>query len=217
MKKIFFTAALLSSLSSFAGDGLTIGNSFQVDSSANIYRGREPKKLVSELKEIGITDVIIFKNDTRGEVVKEIEELKKLGITHHHIPFKYKEYPSMTEACEQIVEALNIMHKVKAKNDKVFVHCTAGEDRTGTLVGLYRMMEENLSADKIFKEEMCARGFSDGNPHKPRIVTGAIQKELTPLFIELSGRVERGEWRLGKLSKKSCQNLQIKPTKLQCR
>lgn len=217
MKNLIFTLCALFTFSSFAYDGLTIGNSFQVDPDGKVFRGREPKKLVTDLKKIGITDVIIFKMDTRGEVVSEINELKNLGIRSHHIPFRWKEYPTMTEPCEQFVHALTLIQKIKAQGGKVFFHCTAGEDRTGALAGLYRMLEENLTTQEAFTQEMCPRGYSDGNPAKPFMVSSAIQKELTPLFLTLSAKIEKREWRLGKLSLKSCQNLQIKPTKLQCR
>ncbi len=216
MKNIIFALFVLS-LNTFAADGLTIPNSFKVDKSGNVYRGKEPKNLVDELAHFQITDVIIFKNDVKGEVFKEMASLKDLGINTHHIPFRWKEYPSMQVACEQTVEALNIIHKVKSVNGKVFFHCTAGEDRTGMLAGIYRMLEEKISKTKAFKEEMCARGYSDGNSHKPGMVTEAIQKELTPLFNALSAKVESGEWKLGKLSKQSCRNLVIEATKLKCK
>ncbi|MES2526755.1 MAG: dual specificity protein phosphatase family protein [Bdellovibrionota bacterium] len=212
MKTLLFALMTLS-LSSFAGvPGLTIPNSHQVDKGGNVFRGRQPEKLVDELAHIGISDVIIFKNDVKGEVVKEIAELNRLGIKSHHIPFRWKQYPSMQEACEQIVEAISIIKKVKAVNGKVFLHCTAGEDRTGTVMGLYRMMSEKMSQAQVFRGEMCPRGFSDGNPHKPKAVTSAIEAELTPLFVTLAGKIEKGET----LSKASCKNLAVVKTSLRC-
>jgi protein-tyrosine phosphatase len=215
--KTLLIALLFGSSLSFANDGLTIPNSFKVDAAGHVYRGKEPKAQVEELKSIGITDVIIFKNDVKGEVAQEINDLKKLGITPHHIPFQWKDFPSMQAACEQVIDALTIIESVKAKNDKVYFHCTAGEDRTGTLAGLYRMLDEHLTMDQTFRQEMCPRGFSDGDSHKPTMVTSAIQKELTPLFIALAGKIERGEWRAGSLNKKTCANLKIAPTLLKCR
>lgn len=217
MKTLLSSILLVLSFNTLAVDGLTIPNSFQVDKDGNVFRGKEPKALVDELAHFGISDVIIFKNEVKDEVTKELSALKVLGIKSHHIPFRWKAYPSMQEACEQTVEALNIIHKVKQVNGKVFFHCTAGEDRTGMLAGIYRMLEEKAPKDKIFKEEMCARGYSDGNAHKPGMVTGAIQKELTPFFNALSAKVESGEWKLGKLSKKSCKDLVVESTKLKCR
>ena len=216
MKTILFTLILFSS-SLLAADGLSIPNSFQVDRTGHVYRGREPKAQVKELKNLGITDVIIFKNDVRGEVAKEEMALKDLGIASHTIPFRWKDFPSMVEACEQTVDALNLIQSIKNKNDKVYFHCTAGEDRTGMLAGLYRMLDENLTREQTFREEMCPRGYSDGNPNKPFMVSGAIQRELTPLFIALSEKIEKGEWKSGKLSKASCRNIQIQPTALKCR
>lgn len=215
--KTLLSALMLVSLSSFAGvPGLTIPNSHQVDKDGNVFRGREPQKLVDELAHIGITDVIIFKNDTKGEVPKEIAELNRLGITPHHVPFRWKQYPSMTEACEQIVEAITIIRDVKKVNGKTFLHCTAGEDRTGTVMGLYRMLEEKMSMNQVFAQEMCPRGFSNGNKNKPKQVTSAIEAELTPLFVTIAGKIERGEWKLNALSKKSCANLALVKTNLRC-
>jgi protein-tyrosine phosphatase len=215
MNYLLLTLTFLS-LSSFADDGLTIANSHRVDKSGNVYRGREPKQLVDELAHFGVSDVIIFKNDVKGETTTEIKRVQELGMTPHHIPFQWKDFKSMTEACEQTIEALNIIQDVKSKNGKVFFHCTAGEDRTGMLAGLYRMLDEKLSVDVVFKDEMCARGYSNGNKKKPRMVSSAIEKELTPLFISLSGKIASGEWKAGKLKKSSCKDLLILPTTLKC-
>jgi len=195
---------------------LTIANSHTVDSTGSLFRGREPKKLVSELPSIGITDVIIFKNDTRGEVGKEIQALESLGITSHHIPFRWKEYSSVQLACEQLIDAMTIMRDRREDGGKVFFHCTAGEDRTGTLAGLFRMMDEGLDRDTVFKEEMCERGFIDGNEHKPYYVTNAIQKELTPIFIAMARQIDKGYLSLQNLDKKVCKTLKVYPTKLNC-
>jgi len=221
--KILLFALISLSLSSFrvtaqAGvDGLTIPNSHQVDREGNVFRGRQPEKKVDELAHIGITDVIIFKNDVKGEVVKEISELNRLGIKSHHIPFRWKQYPSMQEACEQIIDALTIIRDVKKVNGKSFLHCTAGEDRTGAVMGLYRMMTEKMSMYQVFRGEMCPRGYSDGNSHKPVKVTDAIEAELTPLFVTLAGKVERGELQINSLQKASCRNLMPVKTSLRCR
>ena len=217
MKTTLFFTLLVLSLNSFAVDGLTIPNSHQVDREGNVFRGREPKKLVDELAHIGITDVILFKNEVKTEVREEQAELARLGIRAHHLPFRWKEYPSMEEACVQVVDALNIIHAVKRANGKVFFHCTAGEDRTGMLSGLYRMLSERLSGEAAFRNEMCAKGYGDGNTHKPYLVTSAIQKELTPLFIALTAKVQSGEWQLGRISRNSCRNIRVQPTNLRCR
>lgn len=195
---------------------ITIANFHGVDQEGQLYRGREPKSRVSELPSVGITDVIIFKNDTRGEVVKEIQALKELGINSHHIPFRWKEYPSVSLACEQLIDAMTMMRDLRNQGGKVFFHCTAGEDRTGALAGLFRMMDEGLSSTEVFRDEMCERGFSDGNPHKPYVVTNAIQKELTPIFVAMARQIDKGYLSLNNLDKNICKTLKVYPTKLRC-
>lgn len=217
MKLLLLSLFVFSTAAFSQVQGLTITNSFQVDKEGYVFRGREPKAKVSELLNIGITDVVIFKNETKTEVQDEMAELERLSISAHHIPFRWKDFPSMIEACEQTVDALNIITKVKAKKGKVYFHCSVGEDRTGMLAGLYRMLEERVTKEAVFKTEMCARGYSDGDVHKPGMVVAAIQKELTPLFLALSQKIESGEWVSGKINKLSCKNIVLKPTKLKCR
>ncbi len=197
--------------------GLTISNAFTVDRGGAILRGKEPRNKVEELSKIGVTDVIIFKNQVRDEVDREISDLRVLGIGAHPIPFRWKEFPSYEEACEQTVEALNLMEFIIRRRGRVFIHCTAGEDRTGMLAGLYRMVHERINREKAFREEMCARGYSDGNPNKPAVVTSAIQRELTPLFLALAQKVESGEWTPGRIHKNSCKNIALRATRLTCR
>lgn len=215
MKTVAYVLLLLASFSSYAT--ITIGNFHEVDQESSLYRGREPKTKVSQLAEIGITDVVIFKNDVRGEVYKEITALEELEINSHHIPFKWKEYPSVELACEQLIEAMTIMRDVRAAGGKVFFHCTAGEDRTGALAGLFRMLDEGLDRETVFEEEMCARGYSDGSSHKPWVVTSAIQKELTPIFIAIAKLIEQGELRLDSLDSRVCSRLKVYPTRLKCK
>ncbi len=64
---------------------------------------------------------------------------------------------------------------------------------------------------------MCARGYSDGNKNKPGMVHGAIQKELTPLFIAIAQKIEEGNVELGKVSKTICRDLAVAPTKMTCK
>ncbi len=218
MKTLLFSLLLLSTLSPVYGvEGLTIGNSFQVDHEGQVFRGKEPKQLVSELANIHITDVLIFKNELKTEVQTEINDLKTLKIKPHHIPFRWKQLESTAIACGQVVDALNLIANTKQANGSIYFHCTMGEDRTGMLAGLYRMLEENLTMERVFKTEMCARGYSDGNVNKPGMVYGAIQKELTPLFIALAKKIEERKFVLGKVPKAFCQTLKVEPTTLRCK
>lgn len=191
--------------------GLTIANSHELVSG--VLRGSEPGKKVQELSHFGVDEVIIFKSQTKTEVDTELASLKELGIKSHHIPFKWKELESYELACEQVVEALTLIRRAQARNKTVFFHCTVGEDRTGLLAGLVRMESEGLTGEEAWEQEMCPRGYADGNTKKPTLVTSAIHQGLTPLFWALAQKIEAGE----KLSKKSCRSLAVAAQKRRCR
>jgi hypothetical protein len=192
-------------------EGITIGNTHVV--TEGILRGAQPGRKVSELADYGIEEVIIFKSQSKNEVDKELVELKNLKIKSHHIPFRWKDLESTQVACEQTVKALQLIRKAHQANRKIFFHCTVGEDRTGLLAGLWRMEQENLTTEEAWQSEMCQRGYADGNPKKPWIVTKSIHEELTPLFLALAEKIEDGE----QLDLKSCLNLVLHNPKKNCR
>lgn len=195
----------------------SIQNFSAIDEASTVYRGKEPGKNLTELKKMEITDVIVFKNDVRGEVSRELGELESLGINGHHIPFQWKDITSMKAACEQVIEALTIIQTVRSSGGSVFFHCTAGEDRTGLLAGIFRMLNESMDTETAFTDEMCAKGYSDGNFRKPKTVTSAIENGLTPLFLELARKVESGELSFDKLDKKVCRNFKVSKQILTCK
>jgi hypothetical protein len=218
MKKLFFALVIIPSLalaleSPFEStvNGITIGNAHEV--VPGILRGSEPGKKVSELKDFGVDEVIIFKSQTKTEVDEELAALKTLAIKSHHIPFKWKGLESPQIACEQLVKALQIIRRAQKANRTVFFHCTVGEDRTGMLAGLLSMEVNRISTDSAWTDEMCANGYADGNKQKPWHVASAIHKELTPLFFALAAKVEAGE----KLSMASCAGLDPRPTTRTCK
>jgi protein tyrosine phosphatase (PTP) superfamily phosphohydrolase (DUF442 family) len=51
---------------------------------------------------------------------------------------------------KQVVEFLRVVRD--SKNQPVFVHCAYGSDRTGTMVGIYRITQQGWSADETIKE-----------------------------------------------------------------
>ncbi len=208
-----FSSQIWATGSSFPSSvkGLSIANSHELISG--IYRGSEPGKKVQELSDFGVDEVIIFKSQTKTEVDDELLALKELGIRSHHIPFKWKELENYEEACGQVVAALSLIRRAQTRNKTVFFHCTVGEDRTGLLAGLVRMEFEGLTGEEAWEQEMCPRGYADGNAKKPSLVTSAIHQGLTPLFWALAQKMEAGE----KLTKKSCLSLALATQKRRCR
>lgn len=192
--------------------GINIPNTHAVEADGSILRGMAPMGHIDELVEAGVSDVLIFKNQTRNEVDKEIDLLREAGYSEaniHQISFQWKGFESYQAACEQTIEAFQLLKRVWEEGGKTFFHCTVGEDRTGYLSGIWRMMSTGWSAKKAFYSEMCENGYGAGNPHKPWKVYGAIRKDLTPLFLAMAAKVEAGELSFDNIDAKICQDLEV--------
>src|SRR5215813_12569781 len=99
-----------------------------------LYRGAQPRSGgLKKLKELGVTTIV----DLRGEQSKvrdrEKQEAESLGIHFVSIPVSGWSPPTN----EQVAQFLSIFHG--NPQEKVFVHCQFGEDRTGVFVATYRM------------------------------------------------------------------------------
>ena len=226
MKLNYFLPTLLFfSISSFASTdlrstvpGISIENThllFEGKNGSKVLRGSEPKNKVSELIDYGITDVIIFKNQTKSEVDTEIKNLLNAGIQEsqiHHIPFLWKDIKNQTQACEQIIEAIQIIkNTISRKNRSVFFHCTVGQDRTGVLAGIFNMLQYNISLKETFEHELCGRGYEAGNSSKPANVVGIIRKNLTPVFLKLAYAIETQGLTLKTITPKVCKSAMKSP------
>jgi len=185
-----------------------LGNAHALRADERILRGAAPETRLAKLKEYGVTDVIIFRDGTGDAAEREKNNLRKLGYADsniHHIPMKWRRFPSFESGCENAVAALQVMQTVE--NDprkKLYLHCTMGEDRTGMVAGLYRMVFQGWSADKAFTEEMCARGFSEANPRKPAEVADIINNDLKPIFARMAVMAETGALNSTTLSSRAC-------------
>lgn len=189
--------------------GITIRNTHAVDTEGRVLRGQEPRGKAGELAAAGVTDVLIFKEENKNEVQKEIEALAELGISGRHvlhIPVQWKEAVAFQEACGQVLEGLSFMVKVSRRPaGKVFFHCTSGEDRTGMLAGLYRMLTQGWDARRTFEQEMCARGYEAGDPKKPYPMAALVRQNLTPHFLRLAWLIETRALTDEKLDKAVCR------------
>jgi hypothetical protein len=193
--------------------GLSIRNAHVVvgdNAKPRLIRSQAPNKdhEYTELKDIGVTDVLIFKKETRNEVKKEIAKLLELGIKEErvrHISFLYKDFPDFETPCRQTIEALEFMQLMRTKSSrKLLFHCTVGEDRTGYLAGIVRLMSEKISVEEVFKQEMCKNGYSSGNPNKPGLVTSAIDRDLTPVFLKMAYLIKKGRIKWKSLDPEVC-------------
>lgn len=108
-----------------------------------LYRGAQPgKDGFDVLKEKGIKTIINLRR--RGDQEKAVVE--RLGMKYVHIPLNAWKKVS-DEAIQTFLQVLR-----DPANYPVFVHCRRGSDRTGMMVGLYRIAFQGWSAGEAYQE-----------------------------------------------------------------
>jgi tyrosine-protein phosphatase SIW14 len=119
-----------------------------------LYRGAQPyAEGLQQLKKLGITTIIDLRGEDLHRVDWERKQAEALGIRFIHLPVSGWSTPSD----EQVAQFFSIFRS-KA-NEKVFVHCRLGEDRTGVFIASYRIAFDHWSSDQALNE-MLAFGFN---------------------------------------------------------
>lgn len=120
----------------------------------HLYRGAQPRDPgLLELKKIGITTIVDLRGEDPAKIAWEQKTSESLGIRFVHIPVSGWSPPTN----EQVAQFLSIFRD--KPEEKVFVHCRFGDDRTGVFVATYRMAFEKLPPDQALKE-MYHFGFN---------------------------------------------------------
>jgi protein tyrosine/serine phosphatase len=113
----------------------------------HLLRGAQPRDPgLIELKKLGITTIVDLREEDPSRISWEEKRSESLGIRFVHIAVNEWSPPTN----EQVAQFLNLFRD--NPQEKVFVHCHFGEDRTGVFVASYRMAFEKLPADQALKE-----------------------------------------------------------------
>jgi protein tyrosine/serine phosphatase len=112
--------------------------------SDGFYRGGQPNKSGFEyLKKQGVRTIINFTDGKDEEAI-----VKKLGMNYVHIPLSVSVTARIPEsAIHQYFEVLN-----NPENYPIFIHCRRGADRTGAMVGFYRIAAQGWDGQKAYQE-----------------------------------------------------------------
>ena len=135
--------------------------------TTGIYRGARPSDAgLKALAQSGIKTVVNIDNDAKS-ITQERKVAAQLGLKFISIPLSGFFAPSDAQTAA-----------VQAKlNDPslypIFLHCKHGEDRTGLMVGLYRVYSQSWSPEDAY-EEMIDKGF-----HKILIFLNHYYEETT--------------------------------------
>jgi tyrosine-protein phosphatase SIW14 len=117
----------------------------------NIYRGAAPTAAgLKKLKEMGVKTIIDLRIEKKGQP-EETSVAKQLGLNRIRIPMG-SEAPT-TKQVATFMQAIE-----NAGNSPVFVHCQHGADRTGAMIGIYRVTKQSWTFDQTYKE-MRKYGF----------------------------------------------------------
>ncbi len=131
-----------------------------------LYRGGEPNESgLEKLKGMGVRSLIDLRAATPKSKAEEAQA-KKLGLRYTRLPMSDK---APTE--KQVSTFLDQVKEARDKNEPLYVHCAHGSDRTGCLVGIWRVSEDGYSYDQAYKE---MRKYYFG-----------------PKFIQLAGAVKK--------------------------
>lgn len=126
-----------------------------------LYRGGEPSREgLKRVKDMGVTTIFDLRNP--GEMsYNEKEAAKELGMRYISMPMNSKAPTDkqIKKLLDEIDRAKGksegssetATHEGKAKN-AVFVHCAHGSDRTGCMIGIWRVKRDGYDYDTAYKE-----------------------------------------------------------------
>ena len=119
---------------------------------AGVYRGARPETVGLEaLQSMGFKTVVNLDDDQTANAL-ELQDAARLGLREISIPMSGFWYPRTADV-NQALAALR-----DPSNYPIFVHCKHGQDRTGLIIGLYRVFQDHWTPEQAHAE-MLDDGF----------------------------------------------------------
>lgn len=194
-QKIAFTGKNINKTKHSSRQPITIENYHQVDDI--LARGAKPtESQITELKIHGFKHIISFctnynyKKGIYNGLPKEAKWAEKQGIQFHWLPFHSKDNP--TDA--HIKEFFSITDNARLNNEKVFIHCRHGADRTGTFAAIYKIRNYKAKLDDVIKEMLKYGHNAKSNPNLIPFVLMYEQQErfnMKGLIIRLYAQIKK--------------------------
>lgn len=113
--------------------------------SKGLWRGAAPSHQgLESLAQGGVKTIVDLRLNGLGTAEEEARA-KSLGLKYVHIPLGYKG-PDFIKVAQFLAVVNN------PTNQPVFVHCRYGADRTGTLIGCFRILHDHWSFSQAYRE-----------------------------------------------------------------
>lgn len=137
-----------------------------------LYRsGEPPLESLARLKELGIVTIIDLRSFGPA-AQKEKAQAEKLGMRYISMPMDY--HAPTDEQVKTLLDEIDLAKKTMIKNEgrkPVLVHCQHGSDRTGAMVGIWRVRRDGWNYEDTYKE---MRKYFFGP--KFTLLSGAVRK-----------------------------------------
>lgn len=151
-----------------------------------IVRGGQPEvEGIALLKAAGVKTIVnlcmledglrsLFRKESTGaespELVRERERTEQLGMKFVHLPLDvFRDPPQQT--IERFLELT-----VDEESLPIFVHCLFGRDRTGLMMGIYRVVRDGWPADRAYAE-MIECGFDKDRTNLSSVLFAVAAKQ----------------------------------------
>jgi hypothetical protein len=119
--------------------------------SKGIYRGAQPKgeEQYRALRALGVTTIL--KLNSNDGVSEEAALCRELGL--EVVLVALREWTVATDASHPCVcAAVREIKRARQSGAAVYIHCNAGKNRTGFIVGAYRELAEHSEASAVLEE-----------------------------------------------------------------
>jgi tyrosine-protein phosphatase SIW14 len=132
--------------------------------TSTLFRGAQPNNLAyAGLQKLGMNIVVDFRGEG-GEVTAEKKSVEALGMKFVSLPWNGGALPSRDEL-------LTFFTLLRDNPDqKVFIHCQYGADRTGVMIALYRIAVDHWTAEQAISEMKEFHYHSFMLPHLAKYV-----------------------------------------------
>jgi tyrosine-protein phosphatase SIW14 len=132
--------------------------------TGTLFRGAQPKdSAYADLQKLGMNIVVDFRGES-GEVSAEKKSVESLGMKFVDLPWNGAGQPSR----DQLLTFFTLLRD--NPDQKVFIHCQYGADRTGVMIALYRIAVDHWTAEQAISEMKDFHYHSFMLPHLAKYV-----------------------------------------------